>query len=143
MIEIKRRFSGEVIFSVETDSFKSALEVAVRKGVDLRGVDLRGADLRGANFRGVDLRGVNLRGTNLRGVDLQGAKNIMQINGDIPYVVTLTKKYVLVGCEHHTWQEWKEFKEDELAEMNGLAVEWHPKLLKLMDVFESQICGEG
>ena len=85
MIQIKNRFTFEVIFESKKESIREALLEAVRsganlhranlRGVDLCGVnlhraDLRGADLRGANLRGADLCYANLSGANLRGVDL-------------------------------------------------------------------------
>ena len=72
-----------MLFSIETDSLRLAVEAAVTGDADLRDADLRGADLRGANLRGAnlrdanlggaDLRGANLRGANLRDADLRGA----------------------------------------------------------------------
>ena len=72
-IEIKHRFSGSVLFSVEIGSLRLALEAAVKAKADLWGANLRGANLRGANLRGADLRGADLRGADLRGADLRGA----------------------------------------------------------------------
>ena len=72
-IEIKSRFNARVLFSVETESMKLALELAVQSGADLRGANLYDANLRGANLRGANLRGADLRGTDLRGADLYDA----------------------------------------------------------------------
>lgn len=46
--EIKNRFTGAVIFSLECGSLKLCVEAASKAGADLQGADLRGADLRGA-----------------------------------------------------------------------------------------------
>ena len=46
--EIKHRFTGKVLFSLETKSLKVALELAIERDTNLRGADLRGANLRGA-----------------------------------------------------------------------------------------------
>lgn len=46
--EIKHRFSGSVLFSLECGSLKLCVEAAVKGGADLRGANLRGADLGGA-----------------------------------------------------------------------------------------------
>ena len=88
LFEIKSRYSGVVIFSLECGSLKLCIQAAVKSkanlyGADLRGADLRGADPYGANLRGADLRGAdlyganlygaNLREANLRGADLYGA----------------------------------------------------------------------
>jgi len=75
-IEIKTRYSGEIILCGEYESIKECLNK--NRGADLRGADLRGADLRGANLRGAnllnaDLQGADLRGADLRDADLRGA----------------------------------------------------------------------
>ncbi len=67
-IEIKNRFTGAVIFSLECGSLKLCLQAAVEAKADLSGANLRGADLSGA-----DLRYANLSGANLLGADLSGA----------------------------------------------------------------------
>ena len=41
--EIKSRFSGNVLFAVETESWKVAVELAVKSGADLFRADLSGA----------------------------------------------------------------------------------------------------
>ena len=64
--EIKHRWTGAVLFSLETDSLKLCVQAALKAKADLRGADLRGADLWGAN----------LREANLWGADLRGAKGI-------------------------------------------------------------------
>ena len=46
LFKIKHRFSGSVLFSLETESLKLCVEAAVKDGADLRGANLRGADLR-------------------------------------------------------------------------------------------------
>jgi hypothetical protein len=76
--EIKNRWSGAVMLTIEGDSFRLALEAAVKNGSDLSGSDLSGSDLRdsdlrGSNLRGSDLRGSDLRDSNLRDSDLSGS----------------------------------------------------------------------
>ena len=51
-IEIKHRFSEDIIITGEYASIKDAV---VEKSADLRYADLRGADLCGADLRGADL----------------------------------------------------------------------------------------
>jgi len=67
-IEIKNRFTGEIIISGEAKNIKEFLEK--NKKANLRGANLQGADLREANLRGADLWGADLRGADLRGADL-------------------------------------------------------------------------
>ena len=76
--EIKHRISGDILFSVKTESLRLAVGLAVKAGADLRhanlwGADLRGADLRHADLGDADLRGADLRHANLWGADLRGA----------------------------------------------------------------------
>ena len=66
MIEIKNRYTEEVIFTYDGANLR---------GADLRGADLYKADLYGANLYGANLRGANLYEANLRGADLYGAEN--------------------------------------------------------------------
>jgi uncharacterized protein YjbI with pentapeptide repeats len=105
MIEIRHRFSGDVIQVIDADSLQGAylgaidlrradlsgadLSGAYLGGADLRWADLSGAnlsradlseaDLSEANLRGADLRGANLSGADLRGVDLRRAKGMAGI----------------------------------------------------------------
>jgi uncharacterized protein YjbI with pentapeptide repeats len=78
LFEIKNRFNGSVLFSLETDSFKLCVEAAVKAranlyGADLTGANLSRANLSGANLYGADLSRANLYGANLYGADLTGA----------------------------------------------------------------------
>ena len=60
--EIKNRFSGNVIFSLECDSFKLCVIAAVNSGADLSRANLSGANLSRANLYGADLSGADLSG---------------------------------------------------------------------------------
>ena len=55
LFEIKSRFTGAVLFSLETSSFKLCVEAAVKSRADLYGANLSGANLSGANLSGADL----------------------------------------------------------------------------------------
>ena len=70
MIEIRSRFTGDVIRAVDTENLSGAnLSRAY-----LSGADLRGANLSRAYLREADLRGACLRGANLSRAELSGAK---------------------------------------------------------------------
>ena len=86
--EIKQRFTGAVLFSLECEGFKVCVEAAVKaktnmshsnlrnsdlSGADLSGADLSYSDLRGSDLSGADLSGAYLRNSNLRNSDLSGA----------------------------------------------------------------------
>ena len=72
-IEIKSWWTGGLLFSIETASWRLALEAAVKSGANLSGADLRSANLSGADLRSANLSGANLSGANLSGADLSGA----------------------------------------------------------------------
>ncbi len=57
LFEIKNRFTGSVIFSLETSSFKLCVEAAVKSRADLYGANLSGANLSGADLYGANLSG--------------------------------------------------------------------------------------
>jgi len=73
-IQIKNRFTENVIFESEKTTWKEAVEEAKANGISMRGADLREANLREAGLRGADLYGVNLRGADLYGADLREAE---------------------------------------------------------------------
>src|SRR5689334_23082728 len=89
--EIKHRFTGKVLFSLETDSLKLCVEGAVKSKANLGGAYLRdanlgdanlvGANLRGAYLVDANLRGANLVDANLRGANLRGANIVGAIFG--------------------------------------------------------------
>mgnify|MGYP001597250915 CR=1 FL=1 len=90
--EIKHRWSAKVLFSIEAESLRLAVEAAVRsdsnlRGSDLRGSNLRDSDLRGSNLRGSNLSGSNLSGSNLRDSNLSGSNlrdsNLTPIRDDL------------------------------------------------------------
>lgn len=77
-IELKHRITGSVLFSIEADSLRVAVETAVRQKTDLSFVDLYRADLEGADLEGANLKEAyfeeaNLYGANLTEADLEGA----------------------------------------------------------------------
>lgn len=70
---IKSRWSDDVLFSLETESLKLAVEEALLRRVDLTASDLRRADLTGATLMGANLRGAELMGADLTTAELTGA----------------------------------------------------------------------
>ena len=55
--EIKHRYSGNLLFSLETESLKVCVEAAVKARAHLSGANLSGANLSGADLCGADLYG--------------------------------------------------------------------------------------
>src|SRR5574343_470820 len=71
LFEIKNRFSGEVIFKLETESLRLCVEAAIKSR----------ADLSGANLYGANLSRADLYGANLSRANLYGAKNMVKTMG--------------------------------------------------------------
>src|SRR3990167_4985107 len=71
--EIKNRWSGKLIFSVEAENWRFAVEAAIKSEANLSGANLSGANLSWADLSGADLSGANLSGANLSGANLLGA----------------------------------------------------------------------
>jgi uncharacterized protein YjbI with pentapeptide repeats len=83
-LEIKNRFTGNVIFTSTKTTWKEAVEEAVENCADLREAnlhyaDLSGADLRNANLREADLSEANFCEANLYRADLRDA-NLSEAN---------------------------------------------------------------
>ena len=108
--EIRNRWSGEIVFSIEADSWRVAVEAAYKAKADLREANLCGANLRGANLFGANLREANLCEADLFGADLRGAKNLERF----PISVLLNRHGLFttmdgrlqIGCHVHTFKEW-------------------------------------
>jgi hypothetical protein len=71
--EIKNRFSGTLLFSIETETWKLAVEAAVKASANLRSADLSYADLSSANLSSADLRSANLSYADLSSANLGSA----------------------------------------------------------------------
>jgi len=71
--EIKHRYSGEIMFSCETDSWRLAIELAVKSKANLSWADLRSADLSWAYLRSADLSSADLSSANLSWANLSWA----------------------------------------------------------------------
>ena len=78
-IEIKSRWSGSALFSLECGSMRFCLETAVKSRADLSGADLSRANLSGANLSGANLSGADLSGADLSGANLSRA-NLSRAN---------------------------------------------------------------
>ena len=72
-IEIKHRYTNNVLFACDAKNLREALVKAVKDGANLRSADLCGANLRSADLYGANLRSADLCGANLYGADLCGA----------------------------------------------------------------------
>jgi Pentapeptide repeats (8 copies) len=73
VIEIRSRWTGAVMYSVDLPSLRVAVEGLVLQRADLGDAKLRGADLRNADLGDADLRNADLRNADLGDADLRNA----------------------------------------------------------------------
>ena len=79
LFKIKHKFTKEILFQGEFESFKDCVEMAIKLEIDFSGADLSGADLSwsnfsGANFSGSELSRVNFSWSNFSGANFSGAE---------------------------------------------------------------------
>lgn len=120
--------------------WRADLQEANLRGINLReanlqeanlwGANLHEANLRGANLQGVNLWGANLQGVNLQEADLQGAvgnmREVKSIQLDT-YTITYTYDRLQIGCKNYSIDEWFNFTDKEIADMDKDALEWGNK----------------
>ena len=150
-LSILSRFNASLLFEYESEenSLKITLQAAVKSGANLRGANLDGADLYGANLdganlrdanlRGADLYGANLDGANLRGANLDGeklTKTPLQLN-NLKWFVLISDKYLRIGCQRFTIEEWKNFDDETIVKMDFAALKfwrkWKASIIALCD----------
>jgi len=159
-IEIKHRYTGEVIYSYECESntIKRTVEKAVKDNAnleyanleyaDLRNANLRNANLRNANLWNADLENANLENANLENANLEDANlrnaNLWNANNlDKTIRVPMHCKWshgitngnlIHIGCEKRTIEEWDLFfnsKEELTTERNT------PEFKQIQAVYEA------
>ncbi|MCJ0829844.1 pentapeptide repeat-containing protein, partial [Acinetobacter sp. NIPH1876] len=111
------------------------------RGADLYDADLRDADLRGANLRGANLRGANLRGANLRGANLYDAKAApLVVYGLCWDVVISGTGKMIIGCQEHSIEAWKEFNDELISSMDSNALDfWNQHKTMLLNMCDSYV----
>ena len=118
LYEIKHRYSGAVLFSLDCASLKICVEAAVAAKVSLDFASLDGASLRDASLRGASLDGASLRGASLRGASLDGASlrgaslvaSLGQPNNWYAFTYcTQGEQRVQVGCRNFNIAEGREY----------------------------------
>ena len=129
-MEIKNRFTGEVILVIET-----------LVGADLREANLREADLYGADLREANLYGADLREADLYGADLYGRqliKNPIFLAG-LRWHVVITDFHMKIGCQLHPIENWEGFSNEKISGMSSGALEfWNIHKQALLSLCETQ-----
>lgn len=94
---------------------------------DLRYADLSNADLSNANLCYANLRNANLRNANLGNADLRYAFDQFGTFTKPPIVIqnlqydcVITEQSIRLGCQWHIIEDWKNFSDSEIGNMDGL-----------------------
>ena len=128
MITIKHRFSCVTLCEFDVETMKEAAEKGKSnlRGANLRYADMEGANLRCANLCCANLDGANMEGANLRGANMKGeklTKTPVVITG-LSYWCMITDGFMRLGCKRFTHNEWANFTDEEISEMDDYALEF-------------------
>lgn len=108
MIQIKNRYTGDVILEIEGDTLVAAnLRNADLSNADLSNADLRNANLRDADLRNADFWKADLWKADLRKSDLSGCKMPIYCKWPVAYLLVQGDQSVIrIGCIEKTIAEW-------------------------------------
>jgi Family of unknown function (DUF5758)/Pentapeptide repeats (8 copies) len=73
LIEIKHRYTNNVLYACEAENMREAVLLAIKNKANLSSADLRWADLSSADLRWADLSSADLSSADLRWADLRSA----------------------------------------------------------------------
>jgi uncharacterized protein YjbI with pentapeptide repeats len=99
------------------DLSRADLSSAYLSRADLFGANLSGADLSSANLSGADLFGADLFGANLSGAN--GVNDYVKCIQVETYAITYTSDVLQIGCEKHAIDEWRDFDDARIVQMDG------------------------
>ena len=120
-LSILSRFNASILFEYEAEenNLKITLQAALKNGANLEGADLRGANLYSANLEGEKL-----------------TKTPLQLN-NLKWPVLISDKYLRIGCQRFTIEEWKNFDDAAIVKMDFAALKfwrkWKAPIIALCD----------
>lgn len=97
-MELKNKFTGEVIYSGDFKSMTELLSDAISNGANLQDANLRDANLRGCAGNCAEIRSIFVSEM---------------------YPITYTSEHLQIGCERHLITDWWDFDNDRIKEMDG------------------------
>jgi len=108
------------------------LYAANLSSADLRSANLYSSDLSSANLSSADLRSAILRYANLSSVILRNTiGNTIEIKSmqldTYMIVIDLKNNVMAIGCRQYTIDEWDNFSDEEIANMDENALVWWKK----------------
>ena len=105
-------------------------------GAYLYNANLKDANLKNANLSDTNLMSTNLVGTYLYGANLSGAyltgavgnnREVKLLQLGKYYTTILVGIKIHIGCECHTIEQWENFTDKEISEMDDGALDWWKK----------------
>ena len=125
-LSILSSFNASILFEYEAEknNLKITLQAALKNGANLEGANLYGANLRGANLYSANLEGEKL------------TKTPLQLN-NLKWPVLISDKYLRIGCQRFTIEEWKNFDDAAIVKMDFAALKfwrnWKAPIIALCD----------
>ncbi len=114
-MKILNKWTLSIIFENEKETIKETVVDANLRNANLSGANLSGADLSDADLSDADLRNAVGNKKELR---------TMQIE---TYSISFTKDVLQIGCKRFTIQEWKNFNDEEISNMDRQALSFWNK----------------
>lgn len=114
--------SEKILFEGEFETLSDCTETAVKQSVNLRRSNLSRSDLSDSDLRRSNLSDSNLSNSNLRRSNLWDCTgNMSEIkSGQLEtYQFAYTADRLQIGCKNHSIDEWKNFSDREILEMDG------------------------
>ena len=105
--DVLNRFTGQVQFTAEIECDETAAQ-SVKLGLAVKWAVMSGASLDGASLNGASLDGINGINKYIKCLHLE----------DWP--ITYTFERMQIGCQNHAIEEWKDFDDRRIIEMDGM-----------------------
>ena len=109
-IEIKHRYTANVLFACEAENMREAILQAIVECADLSNADLSNTDLSDANLSNADLSNANLLGEILTIAPIV-------ING-LNWSILITESFLTIGCKRFKHVEWASFDDEVINKMD-------------------------
>ena len=144
-IDIKNRYSGEVLFSHECkdNTIKITLGVAIKKNANLSDANLRNADLWNANLRNANLWNADLSDADLWNANLSDANLSDAVGNGIhivsaqiaKYKIVFTAEFMWIGCRKHPIKTWWKDSEKGIEKFSESEIQWRKDNKRWINAF--------
>ena len=154
-MKLLRWDTKEVIFELECSSWEQLLKGALKEKISFHRADFSGSDFSGSNFRNSnfsgsdfsdsdfrnssfrysDFSGSNSRNSNFKNSNWENSRHQYKI-GNMrewksmqldTYMIVFNKRIMAIGCQQYTIDEWKQFTDEKISEMDKKSLEWWNK----------------